>query len=307
TYLEGWGLKNGVSMDAYAFLELKQPVLNLLSPAKALRSPDYDVGKLLDSAFHPSGEAKEIGNFCLELARTMGGGIREKLPYRDTRDFVMKTLTTVPGFDIRRDLEILQSDGVWTSVGNSEAHSGIGRTATSEQHRVSLSSDIFSNSSRISLPGYHPISSLIRKGENEFILTTFKQNTWAAGTANSKWIREIQHENPVWIHSETADRLGIKNGERVRIVSPIGSLVTRALRTSRIHPESVALAEGMGHTALGNIAKAKPFKSADLDTQLLWWAKEGNGVNPNTIVTREAHSIGGGRLYKDTIVKIEKL
>ena len=104
-----------------------------------------------------------------------------------------------------------------------------------------------------------------------------------------------------------AKALDIRNGERVRVSSSAGSLTTRVITTGRIHPKSAAIAEGQGHTAIGHIAKAQQFRSKDLDTRLLWWSNQGNGVNPMLVTEKELQSSGGCHAYKDTVIKIEKL
>ncbi len=157
------------------------------------------------------------------------------------------------------------------------------------------------------LPAYQSITFHSKKGKNEFVLTSFKSNLTAKGTANSKWAREILHGSRLWINKKAAERLGIKNGDRVRVSSPAGAVITRVLTTGRIHPDSVALAEGLGHTAVGNVAKARRFKSKDQDTNLIWWSKKGSGVNPKEVIVRRKDSVGGGLGSKDTVVRIEKL
>jgi hypothetical protein len=67
------------------------------------------------------------------------------------------------------------------------------------------------------------------------------------------------------------------------------------------------MAEGLGHSAVGNVAKSKRFRSNDQDTNLIWWGKKGNGVNPREIIVRQKDPIGGGLGLKDTRVSIEKV
>ena len=101
--------------------------------------------------------------------------------------------------------------------------------------------------------------------------------------------------------------MGIQNNDKVRVTSATGSLTVKVLTTHRIHPESVALAEDFGHTAVGNVAKNKRFKSKDRDTLLIWWKNKGNGVNPMEIIERKTDPVGGGLVSKDTVVRIEKI
>jgi anaerobic selenocysteine-containing dehydrogenase len=160
---------------------------------------------------------------------------------------------------------------------------------------------------RLRLPDYAPLSSQENKTPGQFILTTFKTNLGTEGMENSKWAREIIHENRLWLNKQKAAQLGIKNGEKVRVSSSVGSVLLRVLTTNRIHPESVALAEGLGHTAFGSMAQAQKSKSKDKDTQLVWWSKKGKGVNPFSIIEYRVDPMGRGHASKDTLVQIEKI
>jgi anaerobic selenocysteine-containing dehydrogenase len=306
TYLEGWGLNSAPSLEGIPILNLRQPVVSLLSPARALRSPAFDVGKLLEPSFQPVGEAVEIGNMCLELARRIGGNVSNKLPFQDTQECVSKE---IHGYGIPGGLESLKKNGFWVnppSEKNSPPNKN-DRSHLMKIPKVKIHSRLLGQASGTPLPVYHAISSHKRKKNDEFILTTFKPNLMGRGTANSKWVREILHENRLWINKEVAGRLGIKNGDRMRVISKKGSLTARALTTSRIHPESVALAEGLGHSAVGKVARSRGFKSKDRDTSLIWWSQSGNGVNPMEIIETQHDPSGGGLGLKDTVVRIEKI
>ncbi|UCC41187.1 MAG: molybdopterin-dependent oxidoreductase [Candidatus Aminicenantes bacterium] len=298
TFLEGWGIKKVPSLDMESILSLRQPVISLLSDAEVLRSTLFDVNKLLDSSFKPRGEAKEIGNFCLEIAHRLGGKILASLPFKDTEDYAAKAASSSPLLLKQGGLKALKKNGFYIYSSN--------KRLSRANEKIEIYSNTLKRDGHLPLPVYQPVALHKKKNENEFILTPFKSNLITRGTANSKWAREILHENHLWINKESAVRLGIKNGERVRVISPVGSLITRVLTTHRIHPDSVALAEGLGHKAVGNIAKAKRFKSKDKDTNLLWWEKKGNGVNPNEIIEPRTDPISMGLGLKDTVVRIEK-
>ncbi len=40
-------------------------------------------------------------------------------------------------------------------------------------------------------------------------------------SANSKWLTEIAHRNPIWIHTKDAQKLGVKNGDLLKIETEI--------------------------------------------------------------------------------------
>jgi anaerobic selenocysteine-containing dehydrogenase len=305
TYLEGWGLEIYPNIEGDFILNLRQPAVSLLSTAQALRMPDFEEAKLLENTFRPRGEAKEIGNLSIELARRLGRDIHKRLPFKNTKEFVMRSIQTIGGSDI----EYLKQNGFWR-----------GELSMTLNQRTSGKDPLQGPGERVSIflseeegqlfppmPAYEPVHTPSDLDENEFILTTYKSNLWAQGTANSKWAREIFHENRLWINRKAALRLNITNGESVRVTSDVGTLDVRVLTTSRVHPRSVALAQGLGHDAVGNVAKGRKFKSSDLDTSLIWWTQDGNGVNPHKIIERLRDPFGGGYALKDTVVRIEKI
>jgi hypothetical protein len=69
----------------------------------------------------------------------------------------------------------------------------------------------------------------------------------------------------------------------------------------------VVLTEGLGHKEWGKIAGAIKVKSNDFDTDLLWWEQEGNGVNPNTIISADFDPLAGGIAWNDTVVTLTRV
>ena len=116
--------------------------------------------------------------------------------------------------------------------------------------------------------------------EKDLSLTVHPGQRHDPGLANSKWLAEIFHANFLWLNPRTAEARGIREGDPVKITSKAGTLTTKVRLSQGVHPRVATLAEGLGHSELGKIAKAKAAKTADLDSSLVWWEKEGNGVNP---------------------------
>jgi len=296
TYIEGWGVSIVPSLDAVPVINLRQPAVSLLSPAKALRAPNFDVGKLLEFTFQPKGEAKEVGNLCLELARKIEGDVHKSLPFENTQEYVRDTISILSDQEV--DFQSLREKGLWIS------HT---QHIPSRTVRLEISDENLREKSQTPLPDYQSLPAHREMKTYEFVLTPFKSNVDTKGTENSKWAREILHENRLWMNKDRASELGIKNGDKVRMTSSLGSINLRVLTTHRIHPDSVALAEGLGHTAFGNIAQARKFRSKDRDTQLIWWSKKGKGVNPNQIIEARMDPVGGGLASKDTVVQVHKI
>ncbi|MFN2531180.1 MAG: molybdopterin-dependent oxidoreductase [Pyrinomonadaceae bacterium] len=117
-------------------------------------------------------------------------------------------------------------------------------------------------------------------------------------SANSKWLDEIAHTNPLWIHPKHADKLGVRTGDLLRVQTEIGYYVVPAWVTEGIRPGIVACSHHMGRWKLtdegqrqlmatvkldqnGTEWKIKrergvePFKSGDADTLRIWWKDAG--------------------------------
>jgi anaerobic selenocysteine-containing dehydrogenase len=117
-------------------------------------------------------------------------------------------------------------------------------------------------------------------------------------SANAKWLDEIAHTNPLWIHTEHAARLGVSTGDLVRVETEIGYFVVRAWVTEGIKPGIVACSHHMGRWKLkeqgqrqlmATVALAhegdrwgmsrergvEPYASADPDTLRIWWSDVG--------------------------------
>jgi Anaerobic dehydrogenases, typically selenocysteine-containing len=68
------------------------------------------------------------------------------------------------------------------------------------------------------------------------------------------------------IHTDTAQKLGIADGDEVMVESPNGSVRAVAEVSRRIHPEVVGAQHGFGHIALGRVAKGRGSAFGDLNT-----------------------------------------
>lgn len=136
------------------------------------------------------------------------------------------------------------------------------------------------------------------------LLPTFRLPTLIhTRSANSKWLQEISHTNPLWVHPQDAELLKLTNGGLARVTTQIGHFVVRAWITEGIHPGIVACSHHVGrwrlHQPLGSTQAssnveliregstfmlrqkngAGPYSSFDPDTERIWWKEV--GVNQN--------------------------
>ncbi|HSS19879.1 MAG TPA: molybdopterin-dependent oxidoreductase [Pyrinomonadaceae bacterium] len=65
-------------------------------------------------------------------------------------------------------------------------------------------------------------------------------------SANAKWLDEIAHTNPLWLHTSHAAKLGVRTGDLLRVETEIGYFVLRAWVTEGIRPGIVACSHHMG-------------------------------------------------------------
>ena len=79
--------------------------------------------------------------------------------------------------------------------------------------------------------------------------------------ANNPWLQEIPDPitSAVWdswveVHPWTAEKLGIKRGDLVKIKSPHGAITAPAYIYEGIHTQAIAIPTGLGHEALGRYA-----------------------------------------------------
>lgn len=117
-------------------------------------------------------------------------------------------------------------------------------------------------------------------------------------SANAKWLNEIAHTNPLWIHPSFAAKVGVTTGELVRVETEIGYFVVPAWVTEGIRPDVVACSHHMGRWKLTDEGQkqlmatvkldhnetewglrrkrgVEPYESKDADTLRIWWADVG--------------------------------
>ena len=148
------------------------------------------------------------------------------------------------------------------------------------------------------------------------LLPTFRLPTLIhTRSGNSKWLQEISHTNPLWVHPEDAERRGLVNGELARVSTAIGWFVPRVWVTEGIHPGVVACSHHVGRwrmhhdggdklcTALVDIQRGarkflfrqkqglRPFDSRDADTRRVWWKE--TGVNQNLTFPVQPDPVSG--------------
>ena len=158
------------------------------------------------------------------------------------------------------------------------------------------------------LPTYTAIPEHQAMGPDELILTTYKVAVQIhSRSANCKWLSEIFHDNPAWINPASADRLGIGDGDRIKVRSSVGALETIARVTPAVVPGTIAISHHCGHWEYGRYASGKKAPNGsddDPDFEHKWWKT--NGAHPNWIIPNAPDPINGQQRWMDTVVEVAR-
>jgi anaerobic selenocysteine-containing dehydrogenase len=165
------------------------------------------------------------------------------------------------------------------------------------------------------------------EGAGEMVLLpTFRLPTLIhTRSGNAKWLQEISHTNPLWVHPEDAERIGVENGDLARVRTRIGHFVPRVWITEGIHPGIVACSHHVGRwrlhreiggerlsTTLVDVERGDttfrfrkredvgPFDSADPDTGNVWWQEV--GVNQNLTFPVQPDPVSGMHCWHQKVV-----
>ncbi|HJM67968.1 MAG TPA: molybdopterin dinucleotide binding domain-containing protein, partial [Candidatus Thalassarchaeaceae archaeon] len=139
-------------------------------------------------------------------------------------------------------------------------------------------------------------------------------------SANAKWLVEIAHRNPIWIHPKDAGKLGIEEGDLLKIETEIGWFVDKVWVTESIKPGVVGCShhigrwrrsqdrgnrfltnevtiddQGDGKMKMRTVSGVQPFESVDPDTNRIWW-RDG-GVHQNITHAVQPDPISGAHCW----------
>ena len=163
------------------------------------------------------------------------------------------------------------------------------------------------------------------KGEM-ILLPTFRLPTLIhTRSGNAKWLYEISHSNPLWIHPEDAKRHGVQTGDLLKVATAIGHFVDKVWVTEGIRPGVVACSHHLGRwrlredvggerwsTALVDLKQVapgqwkmtrvhgvRPFASADPDSERVWW--DDVGVHQNLTFPVQPDPVSGQHCWHQRV------
>jgi anaerobic selenocysteine-containing dehydrogenase len=169
----------------------------------------------------------------------------------------------------------------------------------------------------------------IERGEM-LLLPTFRLPTLIhTRSGNSKWLYEISHKNPLWLHLQDALRFEVQTGDLLKVHTEIGYFLDRVWVTEGIRPGVIACSHHLGRwrlqedfggerwsTALVDLKQIepgkwmmrqihgiRPFKSEDPDSERIWW--EDGGVHQNLTFPVQPDFISGQHCWHQK-VRVER-
>jgi anaerobic selenocysteine-containing dehydrogenase len=167
------------------------------------------------------------------------------------------------------------------------------------------------------------------KGEM-LLLPTFRLPTLVhTRSGNAKWLYEISHRNPLWLHPEDAARLGLSTDDLLKVHTEIGYFVDKVWVTEGIRPGVIACSHHLGrwrlHEDLGGekwstalvdlrqvgsgkwmmrqVHGVQRFASADRDSERVWW--QDAGVHQNLTFPVQPDPISGAHCWHQK-VRVER-
>jgi thiosulfate reductase/polysulfide reductase chain A len=125
-------------------------------------------------------------------------------------------------------------------------------------------------------------------GKFRFITGRHAQFT-QSGTSNNRMLLNLVPENFAWINKRTAEKMGIKFGDKIEVVSKVGKTTIKAYPTEKIGPDTLFFIHGFGNYS-----------------EALMRAYH-NGGNDAAIIEDSMEPMHGASCLHDTIVEIRKV
>ena len=115
------------------------------------------------------------------------------------------------------------------------------------------------------------------ESEWPFLLTSYKSNLMSSISIGASRLRQVHPHNPISVNRADAKAQDIRNGDKIRIVTPGGEITGVALVRDGVMPGAIAIEHGYGHRELGARSHTIDGTSQPADRSL------GAGVNINDL------------------------
>lgn len=230
--LESWGYQQVATGTSPAVLSGAQPVV---------------------SPFH---NTRATADLLLAAAQQAGGKPAEALPFKDEVEFIQSKL----GGLLNADDGYFSAAEINTFTAYFQQYGGWWRTT--DDLKTLSGAEVLNRTLQMDQASF---------SEGEFFFVPFVSPILAEAGANKPWLQEIADPTTtvMWnswveINPKTAEELGIENDDVVLITSEAGALEASVYKYPAIHPGTIAIPFGQGHSAYGQFAAGRGVNPADL-------------------------------------------
>ena len=309
TYLERWGMDIRNNLELQHYVMLRQPMV--APPGEAVSFPDVliNIGKRLgpeQAKYFAYGTHEDfVRAQCAKLptkgpdGKQFASGFEYMVHYGvyvDTSkpkayEVYRRTLTPVQLAGARVDSTtqlVMKADsagGKERAIGFMVRGEALRGFATPSRRFEIFAPEVRKVAGTVGIsddgmPSYHQIPGLDHLSSERFILTTFKWNVHTQGrTASQKYLSEIVHDNPMWMHPSVARRIGVTSGDLVELTTYrphsglrgdqafkaapagqeriVGHAQIRVFVTEGIHPKVLAVSNSVGWQVGGRATQGR--------------------------------------------------
>jgi len=218
-------------------------------------SVGYGVSTLMQPAVTPVFNTKSLGDIMLSAASSLGGRVRDRLPWQTFGDFLKESWRNIHRNSKEMKAKAAGFDEFWGNLlkdgGWWESDRNVKSPATISAARVK--------------PAVSEKPSQFEGNEKDFpyYLIVYPQAGHHDGRgANLPWLQELPDPmtSVVWgswveMNPKTAKGLGLKEGDMVAVKSPYGEIAAPLYLYPAIRPDTIGLPIGQGHKSYGRYAK----------------------------------------------------
>ncbi len=357
TSLERWDAHGTNSYGLVPYVGLRQPLVKPLGEAREIQLVLRDLARRIGDDMAAHFDFEEVEDFYREWHKNLPiswDEFKRRGIWYDTdraKDYelyerpVPKTELADATTDETTGIVYTEKRGKKVAIGIMQDGKAV-RGFPTPSRKIQIHDDIFQVAAKAvgidpaeplasSIPVWFPVPAHAEMADDQLFYTTFKWNVHTQGrSGHLKFQAEIVHDNPIWIHPDTAAKQGLSDGDRVELTvyrpkghtyrageaEPVGSFVQRIKFIHGMQRGVVCTAHHVGHWEHGKVGADTPSRvDAGVDPALadpdidnnVWWAKSrggvGSGVHTNDAMPIDPAPLIGGQNWYDNLCRIRKV
>jgi thiosulfate reductase/polysulfide reductase chain A len=145
--------------------------------------------------------------------------------------------------------QMLEEKGVFYETATPKYGSTAGKPLKTKSGKIEIFSEKYAEKGLDPLPVY---AAPVAPAPGTYRLLVGRHAYFTHGTTqNNPFLHDLMPENTLWLNTEEAQRLGLKDGRMVRVKSPVGAQTLKLEVTEKIRPDCVYMAHGFGVLSRG--------------------------------------------------------